>query len=259
LNAPIVSAPPAIASELSRCVTVSVVSHGHGALVQRLLGQIAATGQGVVDRVILTHNLPAAPVQPPAGGWPFALSEVFNPRVAGFGANHNRAFALCTTSHFCVLNPDIELTDPTIWAGLLAVALQTGAGCVYPRLLNADHTPQDNERAAVTPLALLRRHLLGQTEARTDWVSAAFWLVASPAYRAVGGFDERYFMYCEDTDFCLRLRLAGHALARCDATAVHPASRSSRRNLKHLAWHLRSLLRLWCGPVLWRYLREVGR
>lgn len=238
---------------------MSIVSHGHGALVRRLLGQVAENGAARVARVVVTHNLPDAPMPAPPGGWPFELVERTNRVPTGFGANHNRAFTDCATTYFCVLNPDIELLDTDIWVQLVQGAQAPLAGCAYPVLLNPDHSRQDSERAAVTPLALLRRHLLRQPDARTDWVSAAFWLVPAVVYRQLGGFDERYFMYCEDTDFCLRLQLAGWKLVPVAARAVHPASRSSRRALRPLGWHLRSLWRLWTGPVLAGYLRRRGR
>ena len=68
----------------------------------------------------------------------------------------------------------------------------------------------------------------------------------------VGGFDERYHMYCEDVDLCLRLRGGGWRLARADAAVVeHAARRGSHRQWRHLGWHLRSLWRLWRSPA-WR-------
>jgi N-acetylglucosaminyl-diphospho-decaprenol L-rhamnosyltransferase len=231
---------------------VSIVSHGHGQLVEGLLGQLAATGAAEIEQVIVTHNLPAAPI--PRSDWPFALAETFNPQPLGFGANHNRAFAQCATEFFCVLNPDITLPEPAIWQSLLRQVRQPGVGCAYPRLQEPDGRPQQNEREAVTPMSLLRRHLFKAAPRRTDWASGAFWVVPTAAWRQLGGFDERYFMYCEDTDFCLRLQLAGWRLARADAFASHGAAWASRRPGRAMGWHVRSLLRLWTSPVLWRYL-----
>lgn len=219
----------------------------------RLLEQLC-TRDGSIGEVVLTHNLPADPVPAPAGGWPFRFIEVFNSTQAGFGANHNQAFARCSSEFFCVLNPDIELNDPTIWQRLVERGREPEVGCAYPVLLNPDGSRQENEREAVSPLALLRRHVLKRAQVRADWVSAAFWLVRRAAWRDVGGFDERYFMYCEDTDFCLRLQMAGWKLARVEATAVHDASWSSRQLGTHLVWHLRSMLRLWLQPTLRRYI-----
>jgi len=196
-------------------------------------------------------------VQTPGRDWPFALTEIFNSRPAGFGANHNIAFSHCTTSFFCVLNPDVQLLDDTVWENLLGVA---NAGCAYPSLLNRDGTPQDSERAVMTPANLVRRHVLRRPERAVDWVNASFWLLPAEVWRVLGGFDERYYMYCEDSEFCLRLQLAGLRLVRGSSQAVHAGARRSRSNGRHLMWHLRSLVRFWFSDTLrlYRQRRAAG-
>lgn len=251
----IVSARSTASGEAAKpSITVSIVSHGHAEWVRRLVDQLLALHGGHVGHVVLTHNLPSSALPPPAGGWPFRVTELFNAAPAGFGANHNRAFQHCDTEFFCVLNPDIELGDPQVWSGLLEQLRLPGVGCAYPVLLNPDGTLQENERELVTPLALIRRHLLKRPQQQVDWVSAAFWVVRASAWRSLGGFDERYFMYCEDVDFCVRLQLAGWQLARAEFTARHSAGWQSRRLGRHLAWHLRSIARLWGTPDFRRYL-----
>lgn len=227
-------------------------------MVARLLSRLCEIHGGWIEHCIVTHNVPEASLAPPPGGWPFSFTELFNPRPAGFGTNHNRAFAACTTDFFCVLNPDVELPGPELWLALVTTAETAGTGLAYPVVLNPDGTRQDNERETVTPMALLARHLLNRPRRRIDWISAAFWLVPSPVFRRLGGFDEGFFMYCEDTDFCLRLRLSGWTLRRADVQVVHHARRDSRRPGRHLAWHLRSLFRLWGGNVLRRYIERFA-
>jgi GT2 family glycosyltransferase len=63
------------------------------------------------------------------------------------------------------------------------------------------------------------------------------------------GFDEGYFMYCEDTDICLRLQLAGWSMAPMGGAVRHDAQRKTGHHWGHLAWHVRSLLRLWCSDT----------
>lgn len=213
---------------------------------------------GYIQHVVLIHNVVSEPVAEPAGGWPFRLTELFNTDQAGFGANHNRAFGHCTTEYFCVLNPDIELSDASIWEKLLERLREPMTGCAYPLLFNPDGSRQENERELVTPWALARRHLFGLPQRRVDWVSGAFWMVRSAAWRDVEGFDERFYMYCEDVDFCLRLQLAGWKLAAADAAIIHDASWGSRRPGRHMAWHLRSLLRLWAGPPIRQYQARLA-
>lgn len=239
-------------------MTVSVVSHGHEETVHRLLRQLCGEAGVLVGHVVLTHNLPAQAVPPPQGGWPFRLTEVFNEAPVGFAVNHNRAFAHCGTAFFCVLNPDIELTQPQALARLLQELDRPEVGCAYPVLLNPDGSRQ-NEREVTTPMALLRRHLLRQPARQVDWVNGAFLVVRTPVWRSLGGFDEGFFMYCEDADFCLRLQLAGWRLARADTCALHDAAWASRRFGRPLAWHVRSLLRLWAKPSYREYLAHARR
>lgn len=233
-----------------------MVSHGHAPWLARLLPQLdAAVGQGVAC-VVVTHNLPEPPVPAPPQGWGFRLVELNNAAPQGFGANHNQAFGHCATTFFAVLNPDIDLPDLGVWGALLQALQAPQAGCAYPVLRNADGSVQDSERQAITPWALVRRRLLGRPEQRVDWVNAAFWLLSAPVFAQLRGFDERYFLYCEDTDFCLRLQLAGWRLSKANADAVHDARRTSHQSGRYLRWHLQSLLRLWMGPVQRQYLKR---
>jgi GT2 family glycosyltransferase len=135
-----------------------------------------------------------------------------------------------------------------------------------PRVLGADGTPEDAVRANLTPLSLLTRHGLQKRKAlqpsepacrgrRFYWLAGMFMLLRSTAYRAVGGFDERFFLYCEDYDLCARLYLAGNAIMLVEqASVIHEAQRDSRRSSKHLRWHLQSLGRVWRSRAFWRVL-----
>jgi N-acetylglucosaminyl-diphospho-decaprenol L-rhamnosyltransferase len=238
-------------SHPSSPITVSVVSHGHDAWLPPLLDDLARAPAGLLHRVVVTHNLPAAPLH--VEGLPFELLQIHNPSPLGFGANHNQAFAHADTPFFAVLNPDMRLRDPALWPQMLSAARQPGIGAVTATLLNPDGSVQDNQRALVTPWSLFRRRVLRQPEQRVDWFSASFLLMPAAVYRAVAGFDERYHMYCEDVDLCLRLQLAGLRLERSAATAEHHAQRDSLRRWRPLWWHVHSLLRLWCSVAFWRY------
>jgi N-acetylglucosaminyl-diphospho-decaprenol L-rhamnosyltransferase len=237
-----------------RVVTVSIVSHGHEHQVGRLLDQLRGEAGGTVAHVIVTHNLPAAAIATPAAGWPFRFTEVFNEEPRGFSLNHNQAFAHCETDTFCVLNPDMELPHAGVIPTLLKQLQPEGVACAYPQLLNADGSVQQNARELVTPWSLLKRHLFGAAGGNGEWASGSFWLVRSEAWRDVGGLDEKFFMYCEDVDFCLRLRMAGWKLRKGDVSAVHDAGWGSRRVGRPLLWHLKSLLQFWTSPVFWHYL-----
>ena len=221
-------------------------------MVQALLNDLARISAATVRRVVLTQNLPEAEPEAPPMGWPFVLQVVKNTVPAGFGANHNRALSGAAEPFVCVLNPDVGIDGLDPFAALTLAAAQPGAGCAYPEQVDAQGRRQDCERELPTPQALWCRRILGRSETRVDWVNAACMVLPQPVWRAVGGFDEAYFMYCEDVDLCLRVRLGGWALVRVPARVVHNGQRASHRRWSHLRWHVRSLLRLWRSPVYGR-------
>ncbi len=235
--------------------TLSVVSHGQGPLVERLIADLSRIGTTRIAALLVTRNLPDDPIQiPPTAGFPVRFIENAQPR--GFGANHNAAFAQCSTPWFVVLNPDLRLTEDPFSSMLDAAAPNTGL--VAPLVLEPDGRPADSARALVTPLTLARRALASDathpSPARPDWFAGMFLMLRSAAFAQIGGFDSRYFMYCEDVDLSARLALAGWRLQQVEAAhVVHEARRASRGSARHLRWHLTSLARLWTSRTFWRY------
>ena len=67
--------------------------------------------------------------------------------------------------------------------------------------------------------------------------------VDTAAFKAVGGFDEGYFMYVEDADLTQKMRTRGKAYLVPQYTAIHAWHRAAHRSLKPFLWQLRSLLR----------------
>lgn len=243
-------------------LVISMVSHGHAPLVQPFLEALARLSAATVSRVVLTQNLPEDDPREPPGGWPFTLQIRRNARPIGFGANHNRALADASEPFVCVLNPDVALPYGDPFAALVQAADAAGVGCAYPMQVDAAGQVQDSERTLPTPLALWRRRVLRQLPragAPVEWVNGACMVLPRTAWEAVDGFDEGYFMYCEDVDLCLRLRLAGLALVRASAQVQHVGQRASRRAWRPLWWHVRSLLRLWGSPAYRQARRLLPR
>ncbi|MBY4594766.1 glycosyltransferase family 2 protein [Ottowia caeni] len=244
-------------------ITVSIVSHGHGAEALALLDELSAlTGQGV-RRLLLTLNQlePELASAVRQRSYSYELILIENTSPLGFGANHNRAFArdadLGASEAFAVFNPDLHLRGNPLKGMARALVDMPLAGAVYPRQVDTAGAPSDSERLVPTPRRLLARYLGGRRHEvvdgdRPEWVNAACMLLRREAYEQIGGFDESYHMYCEDVDLCLRLQLAGWSLVRADDAIVeHAAQRASHRNPRHLAWHVASLCKLW-GSAAYR-------
>lgn len=266
--------PPAVSDDYNRhtpahgdtvqpVCTLSVVSHGQGALVERLLADLARLRPASLELVIVTRNLPEPPIAVPQD-FAVPLRVIDNSHPKGFGANHNAAFGNCSSDWFVIVNPDIRLpTDP--FPALFA-APRPGDGLVAPQVIEPDGGVADSARALPTPAQLAGRiaaRALGRAAApavRAEWYAGMFLAVRHRAYAEVGGFDEGFHLYCEDVDLCARLRLAGWGLAFApQASVVHAARRASRGSPRHLGWHLASIARLWRSATYRSYRALLAR
>jgi GT2 family glycosyltransferase len=233
-------------SDVSRDITLSVVSHRQNALVNQLLADLARVCPERVTLVI-TENVPDATELVV----PLPAVRIVNSEVRGFGANHNAAFKHCMTPYFCVANPDIRLpADP--FPPL--VASLEHAAVAGPLVRSPDGKVEDSARRFPTAAALLKKFFVEKREPdypvdagpqRVDWIAGMFMLFRREAFESVGGFDEAYFLYYEDVDICHRLqrRRGSRAIYDPRAEVVHDARRASRRHPALAARHLRSAMR----------------
>lgn len=150
---------------------------------------------------------------------------------SGFGGGCNRGASIATGNVLAMLNPDtVAKSEDLIYLANSLIELDLAA--CGPQLLNSDHSHQVGDagwRPTITSVAshsfLLHRlceripalyltnpRLLKTEFTEVDWVSGACLLTTHEQWRAVGGFDERIFMYGEDIDLCLRLKMGGRSI-----------------------------------------------
>jgi N-acetylglucosaminyl-diphospho-decaprenol L-rhamnosyltransferase len=238
-------------------VTVSIVIHGQWDLVRPLLAQLECLCATSVARVVLTVNVAEAGIA--TDSYRIPITRIDNPRPQGFGANHNAAFELCDTPWFLVLNPDIRLETDVVARLLEAAGAVTGL--VAPRVQEPGKVGPEPYRRLPTPAELLLRRLPRyQAPAGPEWIAGMFMLLRRDAFEHVQGFDERFYMYCEDVDLCARLRLQGWDVLPVPSVVVrHEAQRASQSSLRALLWHVTSLARLWTSGAFWRYAIKLRR
>jgi hypothetical protein len=230
-----------------KMIAVSIVSHGHGAMVESLVNTLLTFQE--VSRILVTRNIPEA-LQLRGDG---RVELIDNPLPKGFGENHNAAFQRCDEAYFCPLNPDIELSANP-FPGLLAVLDACGAGLAAPLVVAPSGSVEDSMRHFPTPFSVLLKALggrdgryvvaAGQPLFFPEWVAGMFMLFRREVFAKLGGFDKRFFLYYEDVDICLRAWRAGFKVVACpDVSVIHDAQRDSRKSFRHLRWHLASMAR----------------
>ena len=240
-------------------VAAVLVNYNSGTELRRALESIEREARGSWEAVVVdnasTDGSEAAALEFPQ------VRLVRNQENVGFARGVNQAVAGCRAARILVMNPDCQLMPGSL-SPLMAM-LDSDAKCAIaaPRILDPDGSPQGNARGdpdmltglfgrtsslrrTLPGLEVARRNVVDGTKddesIRVDWVSGACMLARREAMAAVGGFDERYFMYWEDADLCRRLRERGYTIRYVPAaSAVHRVGHSSRtaRTLSVRAFH----------------------
>lgn len=151
------------------------------------------------------------------------------PENCGYGAGCNRGAQETRRELLLFLNSDAHLQRGAVDALIAALDRDAKAAAVGPRLENPDGTLQPSilrlptlwrifcESSGLAFLSGGRGPLSGHSATREDHstaravecVKGAALLVRRSAFEEVGGFDERFFLYAEESDLCARLRARG--------------------------------------------------
>ncbi len=178
----------------------------------------------------------------------------------GFGAAHNRIIERTLSDYHVIFNPDIVVEPTTIEQLASYLDAHPETVLVTPLIYNTDGTPQ-----AVPRVLPKRRYMFAgqlerfggvfrrwrdeytrRTETFTEptpitFCTGCFMMVRTAALQAVGGFDDRFFMYMEDADLSRRLAEHGNLMLIPDAAVTHRWEKASGKSAKFLKIHLRSM------------------
>lgn len=168
----------------------------------------------------------------------------------GYARGNNTGIALARGRYLMILNPDTELVGDAV--GILAAYLDEHpkVGAAGPRLHYADGTLQSSRRrfptlaTAFWESTLLhqwfphnrfaqRYHVMDRPPTMVqpvDWLVGAALMIRRTTWEQVGPFDEGYFMYFEELDWCRRCHDAGWQIHYVpDAQMTHHEGKSSEQ------------------------------
>lgn len=228
-------------------IAISIVSHGHGKMVESLVSNLLNFPE--ISSILLTLNI-AEELNIPTNPRIIVIKNI-SPK--GFGANHNAAFKMCSELYFCVLNPDI-LIEYNLFRELVSSFDIHKTGLVSPLVKNSKGGIEDSVRHFLTPASLFLRVFCKKSDAYkclegggfifSEWVGGMFMLFSSTVFEHINGFDEKYFLYVEDVDICTRVWLNGYkVLVNQNVSVIHNAQRASRKSFKHMLWHIKGIFR----------------
>ncbi len=238
-------------AEAAPGVSVLIVNHNAGPLlaqtVARALAQPETRELWVCDNASADSSLQALPESD-------RLRLIRNPENRGFAAANNQIVARAAGGPLLFLNPDCLLSPGALGRLCAALTADPGAGMAGGRILNPDGGEQRGCRRHLPGIGgALTKALATNGSAnrvdrnteplpagpiRVEAVSGACMLVRRAALQAVGGWDEGYFLHCEDLDLCRRFGDAGwRILFVPDAELIHHQGACSRARPLFVEWH----------------------
>lgn len=177
-----------------------------------------------------------------------SVTTVRRPDNLGFAAGVNMAAACTRAEYLLLLNPDTLVEGPVVRVLEDWMAVHPDIGVAGARVLNSDGSVQATARRfpdLTTVLGgrstwltsrfprnwLSRRNLVARdahAPVDVDWVSGACLMTRRDLFEQTGGFDETFFMYWEDADYCYRLLRSGYRCSYVPHVSVrHTGGRSA--------------------------------
>ena len=229
-------------------VTIVVVTHNSADVLADCLASIELNAHHcptiVVDNASTDTSVDIAQAAP-------SVTVIGAGGNEGFAKANNRALRAIETEFALILNPDARLTTASILELLAAADRMPGAVAFGPKTVYSDGRLQVSfgpdlslrsefrQRKLVKGVKNGKARALEQLHRETahahpvDWISGSCMLLRMSAAREAGFFDERYFLYEEDADLCLRLRQAGgHVMFVPQSVVIHELGTSMAKESK---------------------------
>lgn len=221
-------------------LAIVIVSYNTAGVLRRTLERATRVARGLGAEVIVVDN--DSPDESAAVAASFPGVRLFRRPNLGFAAGVNHGVAATPAERILLLNPDC-FVEPAPLATCLAT-LESGddIAAVSCRLVDERGAPMLHARPFPT-LATYLADRIGSAAlyppvpsppapVDVDSVTGAFFLLAREAWREVGPFDEGFFLYFEETEWCWRARRAGWRVVHDPrATVVHLGAQSTRKGV----------------------------
>ena len=207
---------------MSAPLRVVVVTWNSAEVLPGFLGSLAAATAAPYDVVVVDNASPDG--SPPV---PADVRLIEAGGNLGYGKGANLGAQGAAGDVLVVANPDVQWAPGSLDVLLGALDRWPRAGCVGPAIRTVDERLYPSARAFPSIGRGIGHALLGPfwpgnpwtrsyraeagtpVEGQTGWLSGSLMVLRREAFEQVGGFDPKYFMYCEDMDLCRRLAEAG--------------------------------------------------
>jgi len=226
-------------------------------LVECLDSICAQTKQISFDIWVVDNNSIDASVPMVQQNFP-QVNLIENKENIGFAKANNQAIARCTGDYILLLNPDTLILQNAIGNVVDFMDANPTVGICGCKVLNEDRTLQLACRRSIPTPGVAFFRLTGLSKLfpkskltskynltyidpngphEVDAVSGAFLMIRRKVVDDIGFLDERFFMYGEELDWCIRAKKAGWAVMYYpDAEIIHYKGECSKSNSRKAAF-----------------------
>ncbi len=190
-------------------------------------------------------------------------------RNLGYGKANNEAVKFAQGEFLAICNPDTEVCAETFDNLLKSLTENDTIGLVVPILRTNSGKLLENCRDFPSVFSLLKRRIFHKSAflpedkisknsrdfVDTDWAQGSFWVLKKNVFEKIGGFDDRFFLFLEDTDFCRRLHQDGLKVQQnLNAEAIHSPNRLSGGFILSAIWRKTFWIHLWSAILyFWKW------
>lgn len=230
-------------------LAIIVVSANSACWLERCLSSVFThAGSAKIDVVVVDNSSTDGTRELVESRFPKA--RLVSSPNRGFAYGNNRGLEQTSARFELLLNPDTEIVDGTFGelvdlldaqpqVGLAGVRQIAANGALWPSMRRFPSVSRAlgealfSERWPVKPTWAGERVLdwsAYEREVQCDWTSGSFMLMRREALLSAGLLDERFFLYCEEPDLCLRIRRAGWQIRHLpQMTIIHHAGKDGIR------------------------------
>lgn len=244
-------------------VTGCIVTHNNESTIEKTVDSLLSYTKGVGFRLFITDNLSTdntvALLKEKFGG--VSNVEIIEcDENNGFGSGHNSVIPKLDSKYHVIINPDVIIADDVITKMAEFLDKNDDIGLLSPRIcfpggrdqilgkrdpklryLAASRLRNDNK-----PGSLLREYAMLDRDMSKPFdienATGCFMMLRTGLFKKIGGFDERYFLYFEDSDLTRTVRKFSRAVYYPDAVVYHVWGRESKKSLRLMAVQIKSMM-----------------
>ena len=205
-----------------KCVSVLIVNYNTGNYAEACIKSLLNQSYIKLEIIVVDNASTDDSIKVLSASFGKKITLIESNENLGFGRANNLAAGKAVGEFLLLLNPDTVITDPHALKTMVDTLRNSPkVGMLGPAI----EEPRKNKQVLPRYRYPSSSHLkytnkFKQLPGSISWLLGACLLIKRSVFNQINGFDPDYFLYGEDADIGLRIRLAGYEIAYCEAVKI---------------------------------------